>query len=101
MSIKYSVADIPLLESDINIALNLVEHLYYHICDSAPTFEFENNKEAYHIKEKLWSSQADYIQAMTRGVLSILEEAKKNIHSVVEDFDRKEEDKRKECQTTQ
>ena len=100
MAVKHGIDDLFLIESDINIAFNLLEHLYLEICEKAPTSELKENPKAFHINELSWNQRADYIQAMTKGVVAMLDEVKLNIHSVVEEIDKKWEEEHKQCQAT-
>ena len=86
MATKFKIEEIGLIESDIEIASNLVNHLYGEICEQAPlSSDLDKNSEAYRTREYYWCSRADFIHAMTKGVVLMLDEIKQEVHDIVED----------------
>lgn len=100
MAAEYKIEDIELIENDVNIAFNLLEYLFLEICENAPTSEMKENPEAYRVRQLSWNNCADSLQAIAKGAVSLFEEIKTEIHSVVEDVNRKFEEEHKQCQAT-
>ena len=75
--------DIEVMETNLGVTYNLLMHLYGEICENAPTTDQDTTSVEYKTKKYIWSGQADYIQAITKGALSMLDEIKKDVKDIL------------------